>query len=76
MAHYYNVVTSGNVPIMVEDVQQICDGQSIQLVVEDINNCVNGTPQFVTYAAAPQHHDTGLFSQIGNQLATVPIEQR
>lgn len=77
MARYY--VTGTTVPILVEDGQQICDGQSIQLVVEDSNNCANGATQFVTYSAEPSHMDAGLYRQrasLGNRMAGVSSDQR
>ncbi|XP_043281309.1 uncharacterized protein [Venturia canescens] len=79
MAQYYNLVTGTSVPIMVEDVQQICDGQSIQLVVEDINNCTNGGQQYLTYTTGLAHNEGSFIPQraiVGGQLTGVPIDQR
>uniref|UniRef100_V9I9K3 Sentrin/sumo-specific protease senp7 n=3 Tax=Apis TaxID=7459 RepID=V9I9K3_APICE len=65
MAQYYNFVTNASGTLTLEEVQRICsvEGQSVQLVVEDINNGGNGSQQFLTYTTAPQNTGQAIFSQ-------------
>ncbi|XP_012137297.1 uncharacterized protein LOC100878812 [Megachile rotundata] len=80
MAQYYNFVTNASGTLTLEEVQTICsaEGQSVQLVVEDINNDGNGCQQFLTYTTAPQNSEQAIFSQqinLGSQIATSQLEQ-
>ncbi|XP_015586245.1 uncharacterized protein LOC107263491 isoform X2 [Cephus cinctus] len=82
MAQYFNLVTNANNAITIEEVQRICsvEGQSVQFVVEDINNGGNGSTQYVTYTPAAQNTDQAIFSpqtiNLGGQIATAPLDQR
>lgn len=63
MAQYYNIVADGGVPIVMEDGQQFCvDGQNFHLVVQDMNNGVNGNSSFLTYATQ-DNNETQTFSR-------------
>ncbi|KAG7206518.1 hypothetical protein KM043_003863 [Ampulex compressa] len=81
MAQYYNFVTNASGTLTLEEVQRICsiDGQSVQLVVEDINSGGNGSQQFLAYTAAPENSGQAICSQqtinLGNQIATTQLEQ-
>lgn len=86
MAQYYNVVSNPNGTFTIEDIQQICsiDGQSVQFVVEDVNNGASVLTQpILTYtAAAPTAADsTEQILQpstinLGAQIATAQLESR
>ncbi|XP_012346759.1 uncharacterized protein LOC100866704 isoform X3 [Apis florea] len=80
MAQYYNFVTNASGTLTLEEVQRICsvEGQSVQLVVEDINNGGNGSQQFLTYTTAPQNTGQAIFSQqinLGSQISTTQLDQ-
>ncbi|XP_043260868.1 uncharacterized protein LOC122402282 [Colletes gigas] len=80
MAQYYNFVTNASGTLSLEDLQKICsaEGQSVQLVFEDVNNGDNGSQQFLTYTTAPQNSGQSIFSQqvnLGNQISTTQLEQ-
>ncbi|XP_076301470.1 uncharacterized protein LOC143219351 isoform X2 [Lasioglossum baleicum] len=80
MAQYYNFVTNASGTLTLEEVQRICslDGQSVQLVVEDVNNSGNGSQQILTYTAAPQNSGQAIFSpqiNLGNQVSAPQLEQ-
>lgn len=80
MAQYYNFVTNASGTLTLEEVQRICsvDGQSVHLVVEDLNNGGNGSQQFLTYTTAPQNSGQAIFSQqinLGNQISATQLEQ-
>ncbi|XP_076650247.1 uncharacterized protein LOC143357617 isoform X2 [Halictus rubicundus] len=80
MAQYYNFVTNASGTLTLEEVQRICsvDGQSVQLVVEDVNNSGNGSQQILTYTTAPQSSGQAIFSQqvnLGNQVSATQLEQ-
>ena len=80
MAQYYNFVTNASDTLTLEEVQRICsvEGQSVQLVVEDINNGGNGSQQFLTYTTAPQNTGQAIFSQqinLGSQISTTQLDQ-
>ncbi|XP_017760809.1 PREDICTED: uncharacterized protein LOC108551228 [Eufriesea mexicana] len=80
MAQYYNFVTNASGTLTLEEVQRICsvEGQSVQLVVEDINNGGNGSQQFLTYTTAPQNSGQAIFSQqinLGSQISTTQLDQ-
>ncbi|XP_076676841.1 uncharacterized protein LOC143373447 isoform X2 [Andrena cerasifolii] len=80
MAQYYNFVTNASGTLTLEEVQRICsvDGQSVQLVVEDINNGGNGSQQFLTYTTAPQNSEQAIFSpqiNLGSQISGTQLEQ-
>ncbi|KAK0097070.1 hypothetical protein PV326_003409 [Microctonus aethiopoides] len=63
MAQYYNIVADGGVPIVMEDGQQFCvDGQNFHLVVQDMNNGVNGNSSFITYATQ-DNNETQTFTR-------------
>ncbi|XP_012261070.2 uncharacterized protein LOC105688968 isoform X2 [Athalia rosae] len=82
MAQYFNIVTNPNNPITIEDVQRICsgEGQSVQFVLEDLNNGLNGSSQLVAYTAGTQSQNQPLFTpqtiNLGGQLASNHIDQR
>ncbi|XP_029034245.1 uncharacterized protein LOC114871873 isoform X3 [Osmia bicornis bicornis] len=78
MAQYFNFVTNASGTLTLEEVQRICsaEGQSVQLVVEDINNDGNSCQQLLTYTSAPQEQP--IFSQhinLGSQISTSQLEQ-
>ncbi|KOC62807.1 hypothetical protein WH47_02510 [Habropoda laboriosa] len=80
MAQYYNFVTNDSGTLTLEEVQRIysAEGQSVQLVVEDINNGGNGSQQLLTYTTAPQNSGQAIFSQqinLGSQISTTQLEQ-
>ncbi|XP_076637053.1 uncharacterized protein LOC143349590 isoform X4 [Colletes latitarsis] len=77
---YYNFVANASGTLSLEDLQKICsaEGQSVQLVFEDVNNGDNGSQQFLTYTTAPQNSGQSIFSQqvnLGNQISTTQLEQ-
>lgn len=80
MAQYYNFVTNASGTLTLEEVQRICslEGQSVQLVVEDVNNGGNGSQQFLTCTTAPQNSGQAIFSQqinLGSQISATQLEQ-
>ncbi|XP_043605079.1 sentrin-specific protease 7-like isoform X2 [Bombus pyrosoma] len=80
MAQYYNFVTNASGTLTLEEVQRICsvEGQSVQLVVEDINNGGNGSQQFLAYTTAPQNSGQAIFSQqinLGSQISATQLDQ-
>ncbi|XP_015429450.1 PREDICTED: uncharacterized protein LOC107186152 [Dufourea novaeangliae] len=80
MAQYYNFVTNASGTLTLEEVQRICslEGQSVQLVVEDVNNGGNGAHQFLTYTTAPQNSGQAILSQqinLGNQISATQLDQ-
>ncbi|XP_012286581.1 uncharacterized protein LOC105703068 isoform X2 [Orussus abietinus] len=82
MAQYYNLVTTPNGTITIEDVHHICstDGQSVQFLVEDVNNGGNGSQQFLAYTAEAQSSNQAIFPHqtinLGGQIATTQLDQR
>lgn len=76
MANYFTV---DGLPCMIENVQQICttDGQSYQLLMPELNNCVNGT-QYYTYTTQ-ENSDTTILQQqqifVEGQLQQGTLEQ-
>lgn len=92
MAQYYNFLTNtGTTTLTFEDVQRLCsvEGQSVQLVVEDVNTGGGGggnvSQQFLTYTAAatttgpvPQNREQAIFSHhinLGGQITGTHLEQ-
>lgn len=80
MAQYYNFVTNAGGTLTLEEVQRICsvEGQTVQLVVEDVNNGGNGSQQFLTYTTMPQNSGQAILStqsNLGSQLPTTQLEQ-
>ncbi|XP_043519425.1 uncharacterized protein LOC122533609 isoform X2 [Frieseomelitta varia] len=80
MAQYYNFVTNASGTLTLEDVQRICsvEGQSVQLVVENINNGGNGSQQFLTYTTASQNSGQAIFSQqinLGSQISAAQLDR-
>ncbi|CAL7933808.1 unnamed protein product [Xylocopa violacea] len=80
MAQYYNFMTNASGTLTLEEVQRICsvEGQSVQLVVEDINNGGNSSQQFLTCTTAPQNSGQAIFSQqinLGNPISATRLEQ-
>lgn len=75
MAQYYNLVANASGTFCT------VDGQRVQLVVEDVNNCGNGSQQFVvnTYTATSQNSEQAVFSpqtiNLGNQISATRLEQ-
>lgn len=82
MAQFYNIVTNASGALTIEEVQRVCsvEGQSVQFVVEDLNNGLNGSPQLLAYTASPQSSEQTVFAphtiNLSGQLATNHIDQR